>query len=104
MRKQIALLMLTSLAGCVESTPNPAWEKMTAACDAGDTQACAVILDQQQRQREAWSQTWAPPGQSVAEVYTSVAPRPGPAPQVQPLAPGNKMCPNGYIVPVTYIC
>lgn len=100
-------VVLFALSGCVDSGPSPAgiaMQKLTAACDAGDTQACATILDQQQRQKEAWLRAQTPTGPSTAEVYSSVAMQPRASVPIQPLQSGMKVCPNGMIVQQYYIC
>lgn len=53
MRKIIALTVF-ALAGCVDPTAqqpqyNPAMAKIRQACDAGDVDACKVIVQAQQR-------------------------------------------------------
>lgn len=94
-----------TLSGCVEPEPNVAWEQMNAACKSGDTQACAVILDQQQKQKDAYLRAQQPTGPDPLSLYTAMAPRPSAVPPaIQPLGATQKVCPNGLIVPVNYIC
>jgi hypothetical protein len=88
--KRFAAVIL--LAGCVEPQPNPAAERLMAACNAGDTQACAVILEQQQRYREG-----------VAALGASMS-RAAAPPPMQPMNTGMKVCPNGMIVQQYYLC
>ncbi len=102
-----ALILALTLAGCVEPPPNPAWDRLTVACEAGDTSACAVIVEQQQRQKEAYMRAIAPPpGPSPLDVYaaTVAAGANRPAPAIRPLSPGLKVCPDGRIIDALLIC
>lgn len=94
-------VILLLLAGCVEPQPNPAAERLMAACNAGDTQACSVVLEQQQRYRDGYSKMVAGlssnrPAQPYVQPYSP--------PPMQPLTSGMKVCPNGMIVQQYYIC
>ena len=102
---RLVMLGLVALTGCVEPAPDPAWERLTSGCEAGDTQACAVIVEQQHRHREALQRATTPAGLRIAQSSFSVAmaPRNAPPP-TQPLNSDMKVCPNGQIVQQFYIC
>jgi hypothetical protein len=98
-------LSASLLSGCVEPTPNVAYEQLNSACKAGDTQACTTILNQQERQKEAWLRAQQPTGPNPLSIYAETVNRPRAAPpQLQPLGPTSKVCPNGLIVSINYIC
>ena len=102
----VCALSTSLLAGCVEPTPNVAYEQLNAACKAGDSQACTTIPNQQERQKEAWLRAQQPSGPNPLSIYAEqIANRQRTAPPpFQPLGPTSKVCPNGLIVSVNYIC
>lgn len=64
MKSLFLLVAAISLAGCVDPTAqqpqyNPAMAKLRQACDAGDTQACAAIVQAQSQQRMADAQFYS---------------------------------------------
>ena len=93
------------LTGCVEPTPNIAYEQLNSACKAGNIQACTTILNQQERQRVAWLSTQQTSRPDPLSLYVATVNRPRAAPPpLLPLGPTTKVCPNGLIVSVIYIC
>ena len=92
----VALLLLS---GCADPAPNPALVKLSSACDAGDTKACAAVLDYQQRQAAGLAALTAGMHQPVDPTPFLTQPRPQPA-----LGPGMKVCWDGRIVPVNFFC
>lgn len=53
--KRIALIAVLALAGCEEQKPepNPALDRMQAACDAGKMDACQAVLNYHNQRRQA---------------------------------------------------
>ncbi len=54
----LALPLATLLSGCVDAPINPvspAQAKLQEACNAGNTDACKVVLDKEQQDRAAYS-------------------------------------------------
>ena len=73
-----------ALAGCVESTPPPEVQKLMAACDAGNLQACAAVAQVREANRAnriAAAQAYQPP------VFT-------PLPQPTPMRTYNMPAPR----------
>lgn len=70
--KRIVLLAAVagSLAGCLEAQPSPALARLQGACEAGNLQACEVVVAQEEARKAAFLQYWA--NRPPVDVYTSV--------------------------------